>query len=37
MKPRVVIFALLAIFAILLVVGIKFGEIGDIYNKGRFL
>jgi hypothetical protein len=37
LKRRAVFIILIAAFAILLVAGIRFGEIGDIYTNGRFL
>ncbi len=37
MRARAAIIALIAAFAILLVVGVRFGEISDIYSNGRFL
>jgi hypothetical protein len=36
-KTRAVVFMLIAAFAVLLVVGLRFGETGDIYSTGRYL
>ena len=37
MKTRTFVFVLIAAFAVLLVVGFRFGETGDIYSTGRYL
>lgn len=37
MKTRAVMIVLIALFAVLVVAGIRFGEISDIYANGRFL
>jgi hypothetical protein len=37
LKRRTVVIILIAVFAILLVAGIRFGEIGDIHTNGSFL
>ena len=37
MKTRTVFVVLVAAFAVLLVVGLRLGETGDIYSTGRYL
>jgi hypothetical protein len=37
LKTRVILILLIAVFAALVVAGIRSGEIGDIYSNGRFL
>ena len=37
MKTKAVVIFLIAVFTVLVVAGIKFDEISDIYANGRFL
>jgi hypothetical protein len=37
LKARAVVIVLLAAFTVLLLVGLRFAETGDIYSTGRYL